>query len=395
MSLKEFAIVDTTLREGEQFYKTNFSSQDKIEIARQLSDFGTEYIELTSPFASPGSRTDCETIAKMGLKSKIITHIRCTKEDAILAIDTGVSGINFFAPSSKHHGKTNAGKQDSQILEEIINVLRFTREQAPGIKIRFSLEDTFRAPVDKLSKIYMAIGKSGLVDRLGITDTVGIALPHDIEKVVTLLKSLGQKEIEFHGHNDTQSAVINSYAALKAGATHIDTSVLGIGERNGITSLAGFIARMYSLEADLIKAKYNLDQFKKLHTTVARIVGIDIPFNHPIVGESAFIHKAGIHTNAVILNPKSYEIIDPADFDELRTILIAHKLTGWNAIKNRAEKFKLTFEDNEIKEIALKIKKMADEENITLKSVDKILIANYEKKQDRQMKAQNSPKKKY
>lgn len=381
MSLKEFSIVDTTLREGEQFYKTNFSSQDRFEIARQLSDFGVEYIEVTSPCASPKSRTDCEAIAKMGLKSQILTHIRCTKEDAAIALETGVSGINFFYQSAKHPGKNNLEKTARQVLENIIDVLRFTREKSPETKIRFSLEDSFRAPMDRLSEIYTAVGKSGLVDRLGIADTVGIALPQDVKRIVRHLMSLGRTDIEFHGHNDTESAVTNSYAALKAGATHIDTSVLGIGERNGITSLAGFIARMYSIETHIVKTKYNLDRFKKIHSTVARIVGIEIPFNHPIVGESAFIHKAGVHTKAVILNPKSYEIIDPADFDERRTILIAHKLTGWNALKNRAENIGLVFKDDEIKELALEIKQMADSKNIRMKEVDEILMAGYQKRE--------------
>ncbi len=379
MSQKEFSIVDTTLREGEQFYKSNFSTLDKIEIARQLSDFGVEYIELTSPCASPKSKTDCETIARMGLNSKVLTHIRCTKEDAITAIETGVFGINFFFSLSILKDKTCFEKQISEILENILDVLWFTRKNAPEVEIRFSLEDIFRTPGDRLIKIYKAIGKSGWVDRLGISDTVGIALPSDVENLVGLLKSLYPKNIEFHGHNDTGCAVANSYAALKAGATHINTSILGIGERNGITSLAGFIARMYSLDIDLIKGKYNLKQFKQLHETIAKRIGIDIPLNHPIVGKAAFMHKAGVHTKSVILNPKSYEIINPSDFNELRSILIAHKLVGWNAVKERANKIGLAFEDDEIKKISLKIKQLSDGKNIELKKVDEILINAYRK----------------
>ncbi|RLB90296.1 MAG: homocitrate synthase [Deltaproteobacteria bacterium] len=379
MSQKEFSIVDTTLREGEQFYKSNFSTLDKIEIARQLSDFGVEYIELTSPCASPKSRMDCETIARMGLNSKVLTHIRCTKEDAITAIETGVFGINFFFRLSILKDKTCFEKQISETLENILDVLWFTRKNAPEMEIRFSLEDIFRTPVDRLIKIYEAVGKSGWVDRLGISDTVGIALPSDVEKLVGLLKSLYPKDIEFHGHNDTGCAVANSYAALKAGATHINTSILGIGERNGITSLAGFIARIYSLDIDLIKGKYNLKQFKQLHETIAKRIGIDIPLNHPIVGKAAFMHKAGVHTKSVILNPKSYEIINPSDFDELRTILIAHKLVGWNAVKERANKIGLAFKDDEIKKISLKIKQLSDGKNIELKKVDEILINAYRK----------------
>lgn len=380
MSLEEFSIVDTTLREGEQFHKANFSIQDKIKIAQQLSDFGVEYIELTSPCASPKSKKDCETISGMGLKSKILTHIRCTKEDAIIAIETGVSGINFFSPSSIFHDRFNLGQQMSSNLENILDVLAFTRGKAPDVEIRFSLEDVFRTRLEDLILIYNAVSQLNLINRLGVADTVGYALPSDVKRIIRLLKALSEKDIEFHGHDDTGSAVANSCAALEAGATHISTSVLGIGERNGVTSLAGFIARMYSLKTGLIKEKYKLEQFKQLHETVAKSVNIQIPWNHPIVGESAFIHKAGVHTNAVIRNPKSYEIIDPSDFDESRTILIAHKLTGWNAIMKRAEKLGLTFEDDEIKKITLKIKQLADGKNIELETVDEILICHSERK---------------
>lgn len=375
MSLKKFSIVDTTLREGEQFYKSNFTLSDKIEIAQHLSDLGVEYIELTSPCASPKSRTDCETIAKMGLKSKVLTHIRCTKQDAQTAIDTGICGINFFTQSLIFKNRFGLEKQLSQSLEDILEVLYFTRQKAPGTEIRFSLEDAFRTRVDDLIMVYKVVGESGLVDRLGVADTVGVALPRDVERIVRLVKSLGETDIEFHGHNDTECAVANSYGALLAGATHIDTSVLGIGERNGITSLAGFIARMYSIDEGLIKKKYNLAQLRKLHEVVAERAGIEIPFDHPIVGESAFMHKAGVHTKAVLLNPKSYEIIDPTDFDALRTILIAHKLTGWNALKERAQKLGLAFEDDQIKEMSLRIKQMCDGKTIKLKTIDEFLMA--------------------
>jgi homocitrate synthase len=374
MSLEKFSIVDTTLREGEQFYKANFSIQDKIKIAQQLSDFGVEYIELTSPCASPKSKKDCATISGMGLKSKILTHIRCTKQDAIIAIETGVSGINFFCPSSVFHDRFGLGQQMSPTLENILEVLTLTREKAPDIEIRFSIEDVFRSRLDDLILIYNLVSQLNLINRLGVADTVGCALPKDVERVIRLLKALSKKDIEFHGHDDTGSAVANSYAALEAGATHINTSILGIGERNGVTSLAGFIARMYSLRTKLIKEKYNLEQFKQLHETVAKSVNIEIPWNHPIVGESAFIHKAGVHTNSVIRNPKSYEVIDPTDFNELRTIMMAHKLTGWNTIMDRAQTLGFTFEDDEIKKITLKIKQIADGQNIELEKVDEILI---------------------
>ena len=101
MSLDQFSIIESTLREGEQFANAFFTSDQKVEIARLLDAFGVEYLELTSPAASPQSRLDCERIAGLGLKSKILTHVRCHMDDAKLAVDTGVDGIDVvFGTSS-------------------------------------------------------------------------------------------------------------------------------------------------------------------------------------------------------------------------------------------------------------------------------------------------------
>ena len=375
MPLKHFALVDSTLREGEQFSHSNFSRADKKEIATELSGFGIEYIELTSPCASSGLRNDCEAIAAMGLPSTILTHIRCRREDADMAIDTGVGGISFFLKPAAFCDPSATDWDSQDVLKPVLDILGYTRDKAPDIEIRFSLEDVFRAPPEQVFRLYQAVDQSGYVDRLGIADTVGIALPHQVEDMVWLFRSFSRRQIEFHGHNDAECAVANSYTALKAGATHIDTSVLGLGERNGITSLAGFIARMYSLHREMIKDKYRLERLKPLHDLVARKIGLPVPWNHPVVGEAAFVHKAGIHTKSVLKSPASYEILDPEDFSTLRTILIAHKLTGWHSIKDRAHKLGLEIGEQRIKALSTKIKQLSDEEVMTLKQLDELLIS--------------------
>ena len=125
--------------------------------------------------------------------------------------------------------------------------------------------------------------------------------------------------------------------ALQAGATHVDTSVLGIGERNGITPLGGLIARMYAYNPDLVRQRYNLPLLREVENFVANLVEVDVPFNNYITGYTAFTHKAGIHAKGILNNPSTYEILDPADFGLTRYIHVAHRLTGWNAIKQRAE----------------------------------------------------------
>src|SRR6185369_11580496 len=103
-------------------------------------------------------------------------------------------------------------------------------------------------------------------------------------------------------------------SALEAGATHIDTSVLGIGERNGITPLGGFVARMYTADRDYIKNKYKLENLRDIENLVADCVGVEVPFNNYITGYCAFTHKAGIHAKAILNNPSTYEILKPEDF---------------------------------------------------------------------------------
>ena len=109
-------------------------------------------------------------------------------------------------------------------------------------------------------------------------------------------------DIECHFHNDTGCAIANAYCALEAGATHIDTSVLGIGERNGITPIGGFLARMYAAHKEYIKGKYNLEKLRDLENIVADAVNVSIPFNNYITGYCAFTHKVLLSYNVVLFH---------------------------------------------------------------------------------------------
>jgi len=180
-------------------------------------------------------------------------------------------------------------------------------------------------------------------------------------------------DIEFHGHNDAGCAIANSYSVLEGGATHIDTSVLGIGERNGITPLGGFIARMYADDPAAVKRKYDLPRLKGLDEMVAAMVGIQIPFDEFVTGKYAFHHKAGMHTKAIYVNPTTYEILDPADFGLERTINIAHRLTGHNAVGRRAEELGLQFGKDDLREITRRIKAMADAGPLSMDQLDQVL----------------------
>jgi homocitrate synthase len=373
MSLDRYAIIDSTLREGEQFVSAQFNTEQKIRIAHALDEFGVECLELTSPMASPGSAADAQVIANLRLNARIFTHIRCHKEDAKVALDIGVQGIDLVIGTSSMLRQFSHGKSIDETIDLAADVLTWIRSQAPGIELRFSTEDSFRSEEADLLRVYLAVDRLGVVNRLGIADTVGIATPGQVGRLVGTLRRLTSSDIEFHGHNDSGCAIANAFTAVEAGATHVDTTVLGIGERNGITPLGGFVARMYTHDREMVRQKYRLDRLHSLDLLVAEFVGVDVPFNNYITGYSAFTHKAGIHAKAILNAPETYEALDPHDFGLTRYISIAHRLTGWNAVKARAEQLGLDLPTDQIKALTQHIKALADERPLALDDVDGLL----------------------
>ena len=369
MSLDNFSIIESTLREGEQFVNAFFTTAQKIKIAQMLDAFGVEYLELTSPCASPQSFEDCVTIAGLGLNSKILTHVRCHLDDARQAVDTGVDGVDVVIGTSSQLRAFSHGKSIEAIIEAAQEVVTYLQSQ--DVEVRFSTEDSLRSDPEDLFRVYKAVDALG-VDRVGIADTVGIGTPRQIYDLVAELRQQVKADIEFHGHNDAGCAIANAYAALEAGATHIDTSVLGIGERNGITPLGGLVARLYATDSKLVD-KYNLPLLQEIDQIVAKWVAVDVPFNNYITGFCAFTHKAGIHAKAVLNDPSTYEALKPEAFGLTRYIHIAHRLTGWNAVKNRADQLGLNLEDAQVKQLTGLIKEMSDERPLTLDDVDSLL----------------------
>ena len=365
-----FSIIESTLREGEQFANAFFDTETKIKIAKALDTFGVEYIELTSPAASEQSRLDCETICKLNLNAKILTHIRCHMDDARIAVETGVDGVDVVIGTSSLLREFSHGKDMKYIIKHATEVIKFI--QSKGLEVRFSSEDSFRSNLDDLIELYTAVDKLG-VNRVGIADTVGCADSLQVYNLVSTVRNVVSCDIECHFHNDTGCSIANAFAALQAGATHIDTSVLGIGERNGITPLGGLIARMYTADKEYVKDKYKLDYLREVENLVAEAVQVQIPFNNYITGYCAFTHKAGIHAKAILNNPDTYEILKPEDFGMSRYVSIGHRLTGWNAVKNRVNQLNLHISDDEIKEVTQQIKNLADIKILSIEEVDTLL----------------------
>jgi len=371
MANKRLNIVDVTLREGEQFAKAFFTTEMKIELSSLLDEFGVEYIEVTSPACSPQSWEDAKVLSNLGLKAKITAHVRCAKEDIDISLDAGVDVIHMMYATSPILQKYSTRKNIDQVIEQAVKMTEYLK--GLNMEVRFSGEDSTRSRMEDLQRVFDAVVEAG-IDRIGLPDTTGIAFPEQIRKLFTHFKNRYNIDMEFHGHNDTGCAVINSYTALKSGATHIDTSIMGIGERNGITPLGGLIARLYLSDREYIN-HYNLKKLIELDHKLAEFLDIDIPFSNYFSSRNAFYHAAGIHTNAVIKNPKSYEIFDIEEFGLSRTLEVGHRLLGKNVIEMLGREMGLNHSREEYLQITKELKALTDKRRYSVEEVKEYIIS--------------------
>ena len=370
MSIREFHIIDSTLREGEQFALAHFTPEQKVVVAAALDQFGVDYMELTSPLASPQSEADLRLIASLPRSFRLLTHVRCNLDDARLAIDTGVDGVDVLFATSSQLRPVSHGYSIDEIIEIGTAVVR--EINGAGLESRFSSEDSFRSDPDDLLRIYHAIDRAGPA-RVGLADTVGVATPRQVYELVSMVRRNVECDIEFHAHNDTGCAVANALAALEAGATHVDTTVLGIGERNGIVALSSMIARLLTLQPELVE-RYRLELLPEIDRMVAEMVGVEVPFNAPVTAAGAFHHKAGMHTKAVLADPSAYEVMDPSRFGLERRIMAGHRLVGRHAIRDRAASLGIEFDETQLREVTDEVKRRSDAGPLANEELDALIL---------------------
>lgn len=375
--MRRAAILDSTLREGEQFAGAFFTDEQRLTIARMLDALGVEFIEIPSPVVSPGTRQLAHDLCEMDLNAHIVAHVRCVEADVQAALDTPVFGLNLFYGTSDELRSYSHGRRIEQIRAGVVPLIRRVRDA--GRYVRFSAEDAFRSDLVDLLTVFDAVVEAG-VQRIGLPDTVGIAAPRQVEQLVRLIaQRYPRVGIEFHGHNDTGCAIANTVAAMEAGADCLDSSVLGIGERNGIAALSGLIAQLYIHHPELLVA-YDLAQLAPLDHYVAECLNLLIPFNAPITAPGAFTHRAGIHTKAVLNNPRAYEILDPADFGLLRQIDVGSRLTGRHAVGHRAAALGLQLSSDEIITLTCALKERAEQSALTVEEVDTFMQTWYQER---------------
>ncbi|WP_456372738.1 homocitrate synthase family protein [Methanocaldococcus sp.] len=357
LDLKDIYIYDTTLRDGEQTPGVCFTKEQKLNIARKLDELGINQIEAGFPIVSEREAEIVKAIANEGLNADILALCRTLKKDIDKAIDCDVDGIITFIATSPLHLKYKFnGKSLDDILKMGVEAVEYAKDH--GLFVAFSAEDATRTPIEDLIKVHRAAEESG-ADRVHIADTAGCATPQSMEFICKKLKeNLKKAHIGVHCHNDFGFAVINSIYGLIGGAKAVSTTVNGIGERAGNAALEELIMALTVLyDVDL---GLNLEVLPELCKMVEEYSGIKLPKNKPIVGELVFSHESGIHVDAVIENPLTYEPFLPEKIGIKRNIVLG-KHSGCRAVAYKLKLMGIEYDKDMLCEIVKKVKEKREE----------------------------------
>ncbi len=309
---KRIRILDSTLREGEQHPGVSFTIKQRIQIAWMLDYFGVDQIEI-SPIISNDHAEATKMIIKQGLSADIVAHCRALKEDIDVSLKCDATWVAAYLGISDIHLKDKLRISRDEALNRAVKTVEYAKSH--GLKIRFTVEDGCRADPQFLIKICKAIEVAG-VDRISLPDTVGVLRPIGMYNFVKRVRSEVNVPLDAHVHNDIGFALANAFAACDAGADQIHTTIDGIGERTGIPSLAETavaLAYLYKSPND-----FRLDMLVDLSRLIEQYTTIKPYDSKPIVGESAYKHKAGTHLAAILRNPAAYEPIPPRTVGQTR-----------------------------------------------------------------------------
>ncbi|MGA2677433.1 MAG: homocitrate synthase family protein [Methanobacterium sp.] len=346
----DITVYDTTLRDGEQTPGVCLRTPEKLRIAKKLDELGIHQIEAGFPVVSNEEKRSIKAIVKEDLNADILVLSRTKKEDIDTAIDCDVDGIITFMGTSQIH----LDHKMKMSQEEILNVCMKSIEHAKdhGLFVAFSAEDATRTDLNFLKKIYKRAEDYG-VDRVHIADTVGAISPQGMNYLVTELRSTLNTDIALHCHNDFGMALSNSISGLLAGANAISTTVNGIGERAGNASLEEVVMALKIIyDVDL---GFNIKLFYELSKLVEELTSLRISETKPIVGKNVFRHESGIHVDAVLEEPLTYEPFLPELIGHQRRIVLG-KHSGCRAVKAKLDACGIEVTRDELCQIVEKVK---------------------------------------
>ncbi|WP_442908729.1 2-isopropylmalate synthase [Halodesulfurarchaeum sp.] len=344
-------LLDTTLRDGEQAPGVSLTAEQKVEIARALSEAGVSVIEAGSACTGPGEQRAIKRVTELELDATVTSFARGVQHDVDLAIDAGVDGINLVVPASDRHIETKVGTSKADVRQTTAELVEYAKDHDLWVEVIG--EDGSRATEDFLDDL-AAVSHDAGADRFAYADTVGHASPDQVAESVERLAALGP--VSVHTHDDLGLALMNALAGVGAGAELVHGTVNGVGERAGNVALEEVVISLfhgYNMETVDTESLYGLS------VLVADAMGLELPPNKAVSGQNAFAHESGIHTDGTLKDERMYEPYPPETVGRERRLVLG-KHAGKAGVQAALEEQNVSVEDDQLEEIASRIKALGE-----------------------------------
>jgi 2-isopropylmalate synthase len=372
MAATDIYIYDTTLRDGTQGEKINFSAEEKLRIARRLDDMGFHYIEGGWPGSNPKDARFFEMAKEMTFRNAKLTAFGSTRKAGVkpdscrnlkALLKAGTPTVTIFGKSWDLHVTDILGITLDENLEMIRDSVAYLKKK--GKEVIFDAEHFFdgyrRNPAYAIKTVKAAL-KAG-ADRIVLCDTNGGTMPNELAEAVRKVTSfISPEKLGIHAHNDCGLAVANTLEAVRAGVAMIQGTVNGYGERCGNADLTTVIGNLQLKMNRHCLPDKALKQLSNLSYFVSEVANVrPLPFR-PFVGASAFAHKGGVHVSAVSKRPEAYEHIRPEMVGNHQRVLVSD-LAGKSNIAYKAKEFGIELGEGNAtgKKIVREIKKLEDQ----------------------------------
>jgi len=356
---KQIRIHDVTLRDGEQQTGIVFRRDEKVAIAKKLSEAGVHRIEAGMPAVSAEDEAAIKDIVALGLPAEIFSFARCMPADVKLAKECGVKGIITEIPSSEHIIKNAYGKDMDWAMKSSVETTLAAKEA--GLYTVFFTIDSTRSDLNRLMDLIEKVATEGHMDAMTLADSFGGCTPEAIAVVVRKLKARFKQPIEIHCHEDFGLGVANTIAALANGASVAHVTVSATGERAGNVPLEDTVMALRTL--------YNLDvgikteKLYELSKLVQNLAGFQLPPNRPIVGDSLYYIESGIvsmfHRRCKVAEPLEYIPFKPEMVGRPGVDIALGKGSGLANIEEHLERRRLTATPEQANEILSRVKQFS------------------------------------
>jgi len=369
---RKIRIFDTTLRDGEQAPGCSMNIKDKVRVARQLEKLGVDVIEAGFAIASPGDFESVQAVAAAVEKPIVASLARAVKEDIDRAWGAVKEAknpmIHTFIATSDIHMEHKLKMTREQVLERTKEMVSYAKSFCDNVE--FSAEDASRSELDFLCKVFEVAIKAG-ANVLNIPDTVGYSTPGEFQEFTKYcmenVKGIEDVIVSVHCHNDLGLGVANSLAAVEVGATQVECTVNGLGERAGNASLEEIVMTLNTRKDYYgVSCNINTEQIYPTSRMVSSTTGQPVQANKAIVGENAFAHEAGIHQHGILANRATYEIMTPESVGIQGHKMVLGKHSGKHALGERLSSMGYNLDKDALSGVFAEFKKLCD----TKKNVD-------------------------